>query len=116
MSSGRILLLAQDSDYRHSLSFLLEAEGYEVRAEAMLPPPSAGAQDCVVLDHRVLRPVSAEAALAFCRRSAPVILLGSRAPLWFDLSVGRHVETPIVENRLVITIRDAIAAAHRPRQ
>ena len=116
MGPRRLLVIAPDADYRQSLAFVLEAEGFAVADHPgpPLPPRLAGEGfACTVLDLKSLRGLSPEVATSFCAQLAPAVLLGPRAPEWLAGTGCQHVETPIIEDRLLAAVRAAIAAPPR---
>lgn len=110
MSAGRLLVVAPDDDLRHSLVFALEAEGFEVTDRADIPSAAwteANRFDCTVLDQKAVRDEAFE-AIAFCIKAAPVVLLASRPLQWLTEWVAELVETPAIDNTLLIAVRLAM--------
>ncbi|WP_374627234.1 hypothetical protein [Devosia sp.] len=110
MPVGRLLVIAPDSDLRHSLVFALEAEGFEVTERAQLPSvdwAESNRFDCTVLDHKAVRGAKSE-SIAFCIKAAPVVLLASRPLQWLADFVAETVETPVIGNALLVAVRLAI--------
>lgn len=104
----RILVIAPDTDLRHSLEFALAAEGYDVRWRSNISPLALSERaDCVVLDHHATGP-DLNAAIAFCTAAAPVILLANTAPHPLSHWTFRTVLKPLLGPALTGAIRDAI--------
>jgi DNA-binding NtrC family response regulator len=110
MSVGRVLVIAPSPDFRRSITFALETEGYAVTALEALPGADATeTYDCVVLDHRATKG-NDEATVAFCRRTFPVVLLAGRPQPWLVKEVFSLVQAPIIGEALSGAVRAAIAA------
>ncbi|WP_417310536.1 hypothetical protein [Devosia sp.] len=111
MGSRRLLVIAPDADYRQSLAFVLEAEGFVAVDYPQLPLPPQLARapfDCTVLDLKVIRGLSPDAAIRFCDQACPLVLLGARAPDWLENTHCHHVETPVIVDRLISAVHAAI--------
>lgn len=109
MASGRILVIAPNSDLRASLVFALEAEGYQVMAKEALPDFSwVAAQDfdCTVLDQKALTGPE-YLSIAFCVKAYPVVLLAARPFGWLVEWVSQIVEMPAIGNSISAAVRDA---------
>lgn len=112
MASGRILVVAPNSDLRGSLGFALEAEGYEVTLKADLPDHtwvSAQSFDATVLDQRALTGAD-YASVAFCVKAYPVVLLATNPHPWLVGWVSDIIELPVIGNTLSTALRKAIHA------
>ena len=110
MPACRLLVVAPDDDVRHSLVFALEAEGFEVVERAAIPPiawTEINRFDCTVLDQKAVRGEAFE-AIAFCIKAVPVVLLASRPLQWLTEWVAETVETPVIDNALLIAVRLAM--------
>jgi DNA-binding NtrC family response regulator len=111
LSNGRILVIAPNPDLRRSLTFALEAEGYEVAAQATLLGPDEGRDfDCVVLDHKAAKAVPRDAVLDFCAHSPDIVLLAGAPQPWLAAKVFEVVQTPHLGEALTAAVRAAIAA------
>lgn len=110
MASGRILVVAPNSDLRASLVFALEAEGYQVIANEALPDFSWVASqgfDCTVLDQRALSGPEYK-SIAFCVKAHPVVLLAARPFPWLVEWVSQMVDMPAIGNAMSAAVREAI--------
>ena len=101
MGSPHILVIAPDSDLRHSLSFALEAEHYRVSWLASIgAKPVPGTYDCVIIDHHALGS-DLLAAKAFIAAFQPVILLANLphelSSLAFRTILKPHLGAPLIE-------------------
>ncbi len=110
MSPKRILVIAPDSDLRHSLRFALEAEGFKATMRTGIDAPLTPADyDCVILDHHGLDEYPA-AADAFVADFAPVILLANR-----QHRLSSRVFMTLVKPDLGSSVIDAVRLASRVR-
>jgi DNA-binding response OmpR family regulator len=114
MSTGHILVVAPDPDFRRSLEFALEAEGYDVASrpglqDAFGPVPYA----CVVVDHQAATGPAADVA-AFCRRAQPLIVLAGRDSPWLSRHAFRTVRKPLLGNDLIEAVHAAVGAGGPP--
>jgi DNA-binding NtrC family response regulator len=111
MASGRLLVVAPDSDLRESLVFSFEAEGFEVTARDELPSMSWMQQrrfDCTVLDQNALDGEPYE-SIAFCIKAHPVVLLAAAPHSWLVEWVSQVVVTPSSpDNALTTAVHLAI--------
>jgi CheY-like chemotaxis protein len=110
MPAGRLLVVAPDGDVRRSLVFALEAEGFDVTARNDVPSlawTTAHRFDCAVLDQKALVGARYE-SIAFCIKAHPVVLLAARPLSWIIEWVAQIVETPIIEDTLVTSVRLAM--------
>ena len=118
MSLGHILVIAPNPDFRRSLAFALETEGYSVETEAAIPSQDRLQQreifGAIVLDHKAIRQ-QPDGTVRVGSLRAPVVLLASRPEEWLDQGAFRTIPTPLVGS----TLSDAVAAAMaapRPRK
>jgi DNA-binding NtrC family response regulator len=110
VATGRILVIAPNSDLRRSLAFALEAEGYVVTTHASIPgSDSSRGYDCVVLDHKAAAGAR-DAVLSFCRSSHPVLLLAGTPQSWLSSEVFNVVPTPLSGDALSAAVRSAVRA------
>lgn len=109
----KLLVLAPDPDFRQSLQFALEAEGYSVVGLASLTDPACTADDvdCVILDHHAAQG-HLPAAIAFAESMAPVILLANADTHPLAAHCFRTVTKPLLGPYL----SQAIASALRHRR
>lgn len=110
MASGRLLVVAPDADLRGSLVFALEAEGFEVTAEAEVPAISRMAQrrfDCTVLDQKALTGQDYE-SIAFCIKAHPVVLLAGRPHPFLVEWVSQVVVTPAADDAMITAVNLAM--------
>jgi hypothetical protein len=106
---NRVLVISPNPEFRRSLAFALEAEGYVVTSHAVLLAPDEGrGYDCVVLDHKAANLVPRETALDFCAHSPHIVLLGGRTEKWLSSRVFRAVEIPQKGDALTTAVRAAI--------
>jgi DNA-binding NtrC family response regulator len=117
MSSGRLLLVAPDTDLRRSLAFALDVEGYAVTVRDM-PPSRAWLQanrfDCTIADQKALTGEQYE-AIAFCIKAHPVVLLANTPFPWLVEWVAQIVDLPLAENAVNTAIRQALLADRTAR-
>ncbi|MFI5013344.1 MAG: response regulator transcription factor [Hyphomicrobiales bacterium] len=116
-----ILIVDDDAAVLNSLSFMLEAEGFEVRAFGdigeLIAAESMPKVDCLILDYRmpVMNGFDVLQWLREQKVTAPAILitghpdrtLRSRARA---AGFARVVEKPLLENELVDDIRQVLPA------
>jgi CheY-like chemotaxis protein len=107
VATGRILVIAPNSDFRKSLTFALEAEGYATAEATTVPSASAETYDAVVLDHKATRGRQQD-VLDFCQQSQPVVLLAGDPQPWLAERVFRAVPTPILGQSLSNAVADAV--------
>ena len=110
MGSGRLLVVAPDTDLRGSLVFALEAEGFDVTARDTLPNMSWMTQrrfDSTVLDQKALTGEAYE-SIAFCIKAHPVVLLAARPHQWLTEWVSQVVVTPAADDALQTAVKLAI--------
>jgi len=113
MASGHLLIIAPDAVLRHSLEFLLEAEGYTITCYASIARTIMPENyDCVVLDHRAARRPTGD-VLAFCRAAGPIVLLSGSPQPWLAGRVFRVVQKPLLGEPLSRAIREALASGER---
>jgi CheY-like chemotaxis protein len=110
LSDGHILVIALNRDFRNSLAFALEAEGYSVETRGDLAAlDQVGRFGAIVLDHRALQPQSLDRAVDATLSRVPVILLASRPQDWLASNTFRTVPTPLMGSVLSDAVADAIA-------
>jgi FixJ family two-component response regulator len=115
LPAAKIIVIAPDEMFRHSLSFALEAEGHVVTTHAtIVEPEAARGYDCVVLDQKAANLATREAVERFCRSSAPVVLLAGHSPTWLTPRVYRVVQMPPAGEDLAEAVR-AAAGRHAAR-
>ena len=110
MPSGRLLIVALDPDFRGSLVFALEAEGFEVTARDELPTMAWMTPrrfDCCVLDQKALTGEAYE-SIAFCIKAHPVVLMAARPHPWLTEWCSQVVVTPSEDDALQMAVRVAI--------
>lgn len=108
LSTGRILVIAPNPDFRRSIAFALEAEGYAVTARGDLGHRDPALTfDAVVLDHKAAKGPH-DTVLAFCRDLKPVVLLAGTPQPWLVGDVFRAVQTPLVNGALSQAVADAV--------
>jgi DNA-binding NtrC family response regulator len=110
MASGRVLVVAPNSDLRGSLVFALEAEGYEVTAKEQAPNLAWITDqrfDCTVLDQKALLGEPYE-SIAFCIKAHPVVLLAARPLSWLVQWVSQVVDMPVAGNAISAAVRQAL--------
>jgi hypothetical protein len=106
--AAQILVIAISPEFRDSLVFALESEGYEVTARPDIPEPgSANLPDAVVLDHRAAS-LEPKRTVAFCRTTGPVILLAAQALPWLLEAVFTVVPTPLMGDALSRAVAQAV--------
>ncbi len=92
MHSGRVLVVAPDSDLRRALTFALSAYGYTVTAESSLSATSSSERyNCLVIDeHALARPDAPPPGLL--ASLGPTVLLayteGGLANRWVNSTVA----------------------------
>ena len=108
MPSKRVLVIAPDTDLRHSLRFALEAEHFEVTdrvsISAQLIPVD---YDCAIVDHHGLGE-RLDQATTFVAAFAPVILLANRSHN-LSPSVFRTIVKPELGSTVIKAVHDALA-------
>jgi len=103
-----ILVSALDADLRHSLAFLLVAEGFSVESCAVWPPDYAPRAGLVVVDEASLaRPFHGDVQLNAL--GAGVILLTNTAELARRLPLAAVVRKPLLDRALVEAVNAAVA-------
>jgi hypothetical protein len=107
VSPGRVLVIAPNSDFRQSLRFALEAEGYAVTDVTAIPVGRIPAYDAVVLDHKATRGPRQD-VLHFCEQSQPVVLLDGHPQAWLAERIFRAVPTPLRGDALSHAVADAV--------
>ena len=113
VTAGHILVVAPNPDFRRSLTFALESEGYAVTEQGGLDPLGGpGGFDAVVLDHKAIEGPR-EGILSFCRTASPVVLLAGQTQPWLVDSVFRSIPTPLMGTSLVQAVAAAVTAGRR---
>jgi CheY-like chemotaxis protein len=111
LSAGHILVIAPNPDFRHSLAFALETEGYSVETQGELASLDQVERfDAIILDHKAFRRESLERVIDASRSPVPVILLASRPQDWLSTKAFRTVPTPLMGTVLSDAVADAVAA------
>lgn len=111
MPVRRIMVIAPHADFRRSLAFALETEGYVVTSFAALPGAEAArGYDCVVLDHKAVKDHDRLDVLAFCHGAGPIVLLAGRPQAWLVGAVFRLVPAPIIGEALSGAVKAAIGS------
>lgn len=112
MASGRLLLVAPDTDLRRSLAFALETEGYSVTVRDVPPSRSwlvSNRFDCTIVEQKALTGMDYE-SIAFCIKAHPVILLANKPYPWLVEWVAEVVDLPLAGNAVSAAIRQAMHA------
>ena len=108
---SRLLLIAPESDLRHSLEFALRAEGHDVSWRASLGARDLSAHfDCTVLDHHAVGN-NLQEGMSFCHAFSPVILLANAHDHPLAASAFATVQKPLLGPALIDAIDHAVAAA-----
>jgi DNA-binding NtrC family response regulator len=97
MPTGRLLLVAADTELRRSLVFALETEGFSVTVRDVPPPRSwlvSNRFDCTILDQHALPGPDYE-SIAFCIKAHPVVLVANAVHPWLVEWVAEVVEMPL---------------------
>lgn len=109
MPSGRLLLVAPDTDLRRSLVFALETEGFSVTVRDAPPARSwlvSNRFDCTVVDQKALAGPDYE-CIAFCIKAHPVVLVAANPHPWLVEWVNEIVDMPMVAGALCVAIKHA---------
>lgn len=104
---ARILVVAPNSDFRHSLQFALESEGYEVTATESLANSATTEAEVTVIDHHALGK-DQDAAIAFVTAHQPVVLLANARAHALSPWAFRTVMKPMLGDSLSGAVRQAI--------
>jgi two-component system response regulator FixJ len=118
-SPGLVLVVDDDAAVRHSLKFVLELEGLDVRlyegGEDLLAAGDLPANGCLVVDYRMPAMDGVELMDRLRRRrvSLPAILITSKATRDLCERAARSgyrqvLEKPLEDSRLVDSIRCAL--------
>lgn len=113
MAPSSILVVAPDGDFRESLVFALEEDGYTVTSTGVLPTISWMQENrfrCTVVDQKALTGESYE-GIAFCIKAHPVVLLATRPRATLIEWVAQVVETPAPAEQLAAAVAGAIASS-----
>ena len=119
LSPGPVLVVDDDAAVRHSLKFVLELEGLNVRlyegGEALLADADLPATGCLVVDYRMpaMDGVELMDRLRGRRVDLPAILITSKATRDLRERAARSgyrqvLEKPLEDGRLVDSIRCAL--------
>jgi hypothetical protein len=109
MPSGRLLLVAPDTDLRRSLVFALETEGFSVTVQDRPPSRRWLVQnrfDCTIVDQKSFAGAPYE-QVAFCIKAHPVILLASSPHPWLVEWVAEAIGLPLGANEVTSAVRRA---------
>lgn len=112
MPSGRLLLVAPDTDLRRSLVFALETEGFSVTVRDAPPARSwlvSNRFDCTVVDQKALIGPDYE-SIAFCIKAHPVVLVTAKPHPWLVEWVAEVVDMPIIAGAVGMAVRHATSA------
>jgi DNA-binding response OmpR family regulator len=105
---GNILVIAPNPEFRRSLAFALETEGYSVETEGEIPSRDELARfGAIVLDHKAIRQEPPGRSVRVGEEQVPVILLASRPEEWSAQKAFRTIPTPLMGS----VLSDAVAAA-----
>jgi len=106
-----VLVIAPDRDFRRSLEFALEAEGFRVFAhdgiDGLLALPRSGEVACAVVDDTALES-RRSAAEEFMRFGKPVLFLSDWKPLPLDLPNTVVLTKPFLGGPLIDAVRSVI--------
>lgn len=108
-SSSAVLVIAPDADLRHSLAFMLSAEGFSVETGNSWPPESIfGQPKAVVIDHGALSKGFVDDGRLTALRDKAIILIGrdGRTP---PLPEATIVRKPLLDGALVTALRNALS-------
>ncbi len=112
-SAPSVLVSALDADLRHSLAFVLAAEGFSVESCAIWPPDYAPQALIVVVDEASLaRPFVGDRQLHAL--GAGVVLLTNKADLARRLPLATIVRKPLLDRALVEAVNAAAEKAALP--
>src|SRR6218665_3790388 len=106
MPSGRLLLVAPETDLRRSLVFALETEGFAVTVRDAPPSRAWLAQnrfDCTIIDQKAFVGEAYE-NIAFCIKAYPVVLMAARPHAWLVDWVSETIDFPLAENAVTSAI------------
>lgn len=109
MPSGRLLLVAPDSDLRRSLVFALETEGFSVVSRDVPPTRSwlvANRFDCTIVDQKAFVGADYE-SIAFCIKAHPVVLVAATPYPWLVEWVAEVVDLPLAAGAVTTAISHA---------
>lgn len=102
-----VLVAALDADLRHSLAFLLVAEGFSVESCAAWPPDYRPRAEIVVIDETSLpRPFRSDEHLS--ARGPGVVLLTNKAELAHRLPQATVVGKPLLDRALIEAVQIAM--------
>ena len=116
MTAGNILVIAPNADFRQSLAFALETEGYSVETRGDLASLGQLEQfDAIVLDHKAIRQEPIDRVVHANHSQVPVILLASRPGDWLATKAFRTVPTPLMGSVLSDAVADAVGIPRATR-
>lgn len=112
---SRLLVIAPNPDFRKSLQFALEAEGYTVMSREGFHDPAGIPQefDCAVLDHHAAQG-HLPLAMTFVEAASPVVLLANSDTHPLAGHSFRTVTKPFLGPRLSNAIAEALAQGPHP--
>lgn len=107
---SKLLIIAPNPDFRKSLQFALEAEGYAVESRESFHDPAGMPQDfdCAVLDHHAAQG-HLPLAMTFVEAQSPVVLLANSEDHPLVAHSFRTVTKPFLGPRLSKAIAEALA-------
>jgi DNA-binding response OmpR family regulator len=110
LSAGHILVVALNPDFRSSLAFALETEGYSVETRGdLVSVDHIERFRAIVLDHKAFRQEPPDGTSEVRNALVPVILLASKPNDWLTKMAFRTVPTPIMGTDLSDAVADAMA-------
>lgn len=108
-----VVVVAPDKDFRRSLEFALEAEGFAVDAHASISNAFASLRarqaGCVVVDDAAIEDWGLVEG-QFRRLARPVILLASKAPPLVDQAFTATLTKPFLGTPLIDAVREVTSA------
>jgi FixJ family two-component response regulator len=112
-AAALVLVVAPDSDFRHSLEFALEAEGFAVAShdctDEAFASQRATEASCAVVDDRAIQNWR-EADTEFRRFGKPVVLLVGRFRPLPELPLLTVLAKPFLGYPLIEAVRAAVGA------
>lgn len=113
MPSGRLLLVAADTELRRSLAFALGTEGFSI-TERDAPPTrtwlAANRFDCTIADQSAFSGADYE-AIAFCIKAYPVVLMAERPHAWLADWVFDILNLPLASGEVAEAVSRAMRTA-----
>jgi hypothetical protein len=110
MPAGRLLLVAPETDLRHSLVFALETDGFSVTLRDAPPTLSWLAQnhfDCTIVDQKAFTGAVHE-NIAFCVKAHPVVLLAAQPHTGLLPWVAQAIDLPLDGSDVTSAVRHAL--------